>query len=86
MAKEGQPQPRTEQLNHLESAKEKMEFFVNEDFPGCDLEVYGPQIRQLLVLGRCDKRNWGKMTPLASGVSSANCRVGEDATNGTGTK
>jgi hypothetical protein len=28
-------------------------------------------------------RNWAKVTPLASGVSSANCRFGEDATNGS---
>jgi hypothetical protein len=39
-------------------------------------------IRQLPVWGRCHKRNWGKITPLAGGVSSANCQFEEDATNG----
>jgi hypothetical protein len=29
------------------------------------------------------RRTWAKVTPLASGASSANCPVGEDVTNGT---
>ena len=81
----GKPgQSRVEQLNRLESAKEILTIFVTQDLSGSELELCRPTIRQLAVWARCYKRNWGKMTPLASGVSSANCQFGEDATNGIG--
>jgi hypothetical protein len=43
-------------------------FFVTQDLPGSDLELYRPQIRQLPVWGRCDKRNWGNVSVYLSGV------------------
>jgi hypothetical protein len=71
----------------LRISKRNVGFDVTEKgLPGSDLELYRPQVRQLPVWGRCYKRNWGKMTPLAGGASSANWQLGDDATNGTGAK